>query len=399
MKRKAIATLLAIVTTTAMMGTTVFAAEVSPMSQAGVGQDVEGTTTVENPVYNVVIPTNMTVSIDPFEEAGDSQIVSGDLTLINKSSIPVQMYADMYVVPGEGVTLVASKSDVSQNPSSKDVYVELVASKEVTVDETDGDDLLGTGGALEGLTRGNTKTSNFYKDAATATAVAGDTLKTPADATLAQQVAAAKAGDYDAAAPSIAFDPVLGASMTFALENGTYVNAYKTADAKEKVYISAGTTNPAAGFKLNGVVTEKANWKDTDIKVYATYTFFGMNTTDFGAVTPLDSTKGGPSLLAFAKAPKFTSTTIGAVAVDAGAGAWEIDEITSFTIDNYDILKADEFQKGCAITKNVTTGAIEKITIDAATNAWYKEDKVATINYKTATGASKTATVTVKFTS
>ncbi|MDR1604801.1 MAG: hypothetical protein LBS10_08470 [Gracilibacteraceae bacterium] len=99
--------------------------------------DLGGTTTVESPTYNVVVPLDVDFAIDPLSISPQaqttlSQIAGADYQFINKSDVPVKVSVNFTATLANGATLtpLGNLDQTSLSPTTKGIYLGLLAAKE-----------------------------------------------------------------------------------------------------------------------------------------------------------------------------------------------------------------------------------------------------------------------------
>jgi hypothetical protein len=133
---------------TAVAATILLLATVLPTAAFADGTNqsgnVGGSGDVTEVVLNVVVPTNLSFALDPFQ-VGDvtgtnGQIASTDYVVVNKSTVPVQAAYFLEVVPGGGVDVVATIASADRiDPAKVDkkIAIAALAAKTVATPPTD----------------------------------------------------------------------------------------------------------------------------------------------------------------------------------------------------------------------------------------------------------------------
>lgn len=319
MKKRLTKILLATTLCIAMVGSTCFAAG-GEIKNPSLGGSIEGESGVVNPIYRVVIPTALTYAIDAFEQQGQSQIYSGDFSIINKSNLPVKVDVKVKATPKTDVTLVASAAEVSETDTTKNLYFaaefpSAVVETAAAAAEYETPD----GVQLGGMVGDGTK---YYKDAATETAVGasgGTSQKTMVDTT-------AVAGTYTKSA--VTGLATTDTTLTFALAGAEYISYYDDATTllpafKQVAASEAGTT----AFRFTGTVNSKAAWADADLKAAAVYNFIGLTPANYTALkakeVAIDDSTKAHGYVKEDNAPTIANT-VASVAVGSNA-TWSVD--------------------------------------------------------------------------
>lgn len=278
MKRKIATTLTAVTLCTAMLGSTALASSFDGQLDEDVlaagGVEVEGDSTVENPAYKIVVPTQLDFAVDPFEQRGQSQIYSKDFYMVNKSNVPVQLDCTVTLEAATGVTIKDNADDVKETDDSKLIYME--AEIPGAVDGTDAT----AAAAYETPIVKSSTTGKYYTSAAVP-----DDVSDAAAATEMIDTTDAK-GTYTTN-KKIALGTT-AKSLSFALEKAEYVEYYTAKDlsttAKQFKAVAANNAGNAA-FRFSGKVNTKATWADAAIKAKVKYTFNGLTGTNYTDLT------------------------------------------------------------------------------------------------------------------
>jgi hypothetical protein len=88
------------------------------------------TDTITTPIINVTVPTSTSFTIDPYEIAGEGQIVSTGQTIINKSNVGIAVGATLTgkidTAGGSGVTLASAALKGTETTKSAFLYLNVV---------------------------------------------------------------------------------------------------------------------------------------------------------------------------------------------------------------------------------------------------------------------------------
>ena len=88
-----------------------------------------------SPIYNVVVPTNYSFIVDPYEFFDkNSMIASPEFNLINKSSVPVQVDISFQITTKEGVVLsiLNNRNEVNASSMEKQIWLAAVFDKGIS---------------------------------------------------------------------------------------------------------------------------------------------------------------------------------------------------------------------------------------------------------------------------
>ena len=314
---------------------TVFAADTNDL---GDGTLIDQPSTVTTPVIAVALPTTADIAVNVFS-AGDStnsQIYSATQTIVNKSSIPVQVSVKAAIAPKNGVTVnVLEKASLVDNDDTtdktKNVYVEAVALTGTwTPDAGDATDV-----TFAATASGNTGYVGY-------TANGADTVCI--------NVVKGKTASADAAALS---DSTV---LTFALDQAT------DADNGDPFVADglAANNKGVAAYRLMGSANTYADWDPGDFNLKVVYNVTGLpgtmynalvaNSTAYGASNMVDThiekvgIKNGAN---FVNTVTFTATdgvyAAPALTVDAKTGN------SNITIDSIKSVELIDAESGVAV--------------------------------------------------
>lgn len=386
-KQKFVKTLLVTTLCTAMAASTCFAGATTGGGELSstAGSQIEGVADVINPVYKVVVPTNLTFSIDPFSQKGQSQIYSEDLPIINKSNVPVRVNVNVKVEPKDAtVTLVETEAKVSETNSDKIIY--MAAQVPTAIAET-------KDAAAAYTTPLEKDGSGKYYDASdkpgSGTTVADEMVNTTN-----------ASGTYTDSVKTT-LDSI-GVDMLFALQKADYVEYFKESDASfkgQEYKQTAASEEGTAVFRFWGKVNSKAEWAAADVKATAKYTFLGLSSDNYDALKGLevDAEAGGKAhgYVAENAAPTFTSTTAGEIAFTAGSGTAAFKEIVAVNA-TYSGAVYDVYNAGSTWVKGVVDGS--KVTLDSNGYSWLSSGEFAEVEivYTAVDDSEKKATINLK---
>ena len=377
MKNKVLKVLLATMLMVSMVGTTVMAAETTETSTT-TGGTITGTSTVENPVYKLVVPANLNFAIDPFEQGGQtgSQIYSTDRQLINKSNVPVRVDLQITATAADGVSLktAAEVATVEANTAdtSKVAYLAVEVPGAVTETKAAAANYLDNTGAsalanqytITGATGANV---DYNGRIYTATATLADGNESAATPEMINVTAVA--GDYTTKGSAKVDISATAKKFTFVLDGADYTEIYTNYNDAEPAYkaykANAADTKGSAVFRFHGNLNTKAAWAANDVKADATYTFLGLSATNYTALSAkgIDTSVASNKTHGYiveAEDATFTSTEIGKVSYTEGTDAkkfvkllsakatyagQETDFLASLTVDtaNKTISMTEEF--------------------------------------------------------
>lgn len=311
MKRK-LAMLLALTLGMSLNVTNVFATTTDFTSGGGAATVVTGGSVVVEPVYKVVLPTKLNVTLDPLERtttpyySGSAYNVGWGFPVINKSNVDIKLSVNLLTVVSDGATTVISDGALAALPSTdtaKKFYMYAVPFKTVT---------------------GITTTSYAATKATYATA-------------LDSQVFLDKAADETTVTSA-------GATLEFRLKAAAY--EYGIDNATNAVVTTAGAIDAAAGvagFTVRGKMNPQADWESGDITLAAAYSMVGVTPAVYSGITlktdgmNLMTAKHSPvanSLLTNPGKPVLI-TKLTTTGTTKSAGVFGIDNAMGLTIVGY----------------------------------------------------------------
>ena len=349
---------------------------------AGTGTDVEGTNTVEEPIYSVTLPVNLEFAVDAFEQKGQGQIVSTDIYCVNNSNVAIKMNVAIALADAAGdadVTFAASADAVSSEDDVKSVFMQAQVAKTVTE----------TKNAAAAYATPLVKYNDvYYASDSVADTVEGSDVTT-ADAVEMETV--------KSIATTVADTPVaytLGTEATelnFALAASEYVKYWADETTEEQQFKTTAAENKStASFTFTGKVNPNVVWEASDFKATATYTFKGMLTSDYEAATFVEDAH---ALLEIPSEPTFASNEVGVITWSGDAGTGKVSEITSVTASvfggEYDLLEA---QSGLWDAAEIDLEN-KTITLDSDVAVNIGENTEVTITYKDSSSTPATKTV------
>lgn len=379
MKRKFLSMLLVAAMCTSMMGTVCFAAGGELDGDDMTGATITGDATVENPVYKVVVPTDLTFAIDPFEQKGSgSQIFSEDFSMINKSNVAVRVNAAVTVAGKDStVTLKTTEADVKEDDSSKQVYIAVQVPSAVA----------GTAAAAAKYpTSLGTDSNGDYYDNSLA-----DTDLTLTEVTEVVDVTGVT-GTYTTSA-KVALDAEGKANCLFALDKAVYTEYYSAKDKSttaKQFKTCAASEAGVATFRFTGKVNSKAAWAAGDVTASVTYTFIGLSGDNYTALLAKNVENTHAYVVEDAD-PTFDCSEVGVITYTTGGGTLALDKIT----------KMEAVYAGKVFNFYTVAGTKDensKVTVDAAYMANYAKAGAtveATVTYLNKAGDTKTAKVTL----
>ncbi len=293
---------------------------------------IEGDSTVTNPVFKFLVPTEVDFAFNPFE-IGDvgSQITSGDLYVINKSSIPVQVSFDYKLTAASGVIVESSASDVTTTTEDKEMFMTAVPAATVSA-ATSGSALATTGSAI-----------TWSTSAAVLSTTGTD------------------------------------ANITYQLDKANFTDADSDGIDDEDEFTSVDASKSVAAFRFKGALNPNAAWAASDATIEVAYTIKGVTTTAYGNFVAdggqnVEKVTSSVVTPAVDLAPSFTvsSATVANTAiaanytVDLGTGTKKATGITSVALvttgTNYNLTATTDYalsgttftlKKGGTFTTNV----------------------------------------------
>lgn len=129
--KKLLATLMA---TTMIFGTamSVYAAEITTPDESGAfTSTVEGDSTIATPTIKITVPTDVSLTIDPYKINEKGQIVSEDKFIKNESNVPVSVGMGLYATKKTeecDITLATAALKGTETTKSVFAYADLVSS-------------------------------------------------------------------------------------------------------------------------------------------------------------------------------------------------------------------------------------------------------------------------------
>ena len=133
--KKVIATLLA---TTMVMSTSVmaYATEITTPGDSGTyTSTVTGDSKVTTPTIKITVPTEVSMTIDPYKIAGKTQIVSADQFIKNESNVPISVGVGLYATKKTDscdITLATAALKGTETTKSVFAYLDMVSSENET---------------------------------------------------------------------------------------------------------------------------------------------------------------------------------------------------------------------------------------------------------------------------
>lgn len=273
----------------------------------------KGTITTEtekkDPVYKVSVPTNVKVYIDPFQQLKAASVTSEDFAFINKSNVAIKLDATISLTAGDGVTFVTSDTGIDSDTTKK-AMVQVEIPTAITETPETGSKFVATedwttpltvykATGIESSPSGGltaiTNKADYYITKNNDTLVTGE-----AEVTTEMQDVRKAEGVYTTTGQLVTLDSTKETTLSFALKEAKYVDIYETCDkdtseVKYNVFQTTNTGNTSSAvFRFSGKVNQKADWQSSDIKTKVTYSFIGLNGTDYNAALNknTESTKG-----------------------------------------------------------------------------------------------------------
>lgn len=287
----------------------------------GVGGDSD----VDNIVFQVVVPTNLDFSIDPFElnETATGQInVAADFGIINKTAADVKVWFDLTAtgnttnsegkaVPKEDFKFVDSPAKVfpdDDTVTNHDIFFAAIAA-------TDVEGVVFTDETLAA----NAGEATYAKDG---DALAGSLIPFAADDTASEATA----------------------SFGFALGKAT------ASDPEAAVDTLAASSDGVAAFKFYAQLNTYAGWDPEDIVITGTYKLTGIRNTTYGTYPgtepgAADSKYNAYGLNLLKLAPAALPTTVGFIGADGVTTTTTLTEIPA----GMDIIKGQTGQADVVI--------------------------------------------------
>lgn len=357
MRQRAIKTLMAATLCVAMVGGTAIAA---PLTNPATGGQVTGTSTVENPIYKIEVPTDLVFAIDPFVQKGQSQIYSEDFSMINKSNVAVRVDCAVTLAAGTDVVIKDSADDVKETGTEKLVYMEAEVPSAVT-------ETAETAAAYETALK---KDNNDYYAATVAGGISGATdADEMVDTT-------AVAGTYTQKAKVGLKSGTTPTKLTFALKEADYTTYYTAADkstsAKQFKNVAANNAGSAT-FRFGGKVNSKATWAASAVTATVDYTFNGLTPENYTALIAKEVANShayvvedmDPSIAATGTYNKADGKITANVNLGTGAKATTIKSVTYGSSNNpTTVLPVANYR----VNDSVFEGTAEDFVIDAWSN-------------------------------
>ena len=385
MKKQKFLSLLLASTLVFSMGTsTVFASALSDGNMTSTsGGYIEDDSDLQEPIYKVVVPTDMVFALDPFQQTGDSQIHSADLTITNKSNVPVKV--EVQITAGDkadnDVTFKTKEADVTETNTDKLVY--MAAEIATTVVETL-DTATGFGASNDVDVYADEDDPNGY-----------NTTKT--DGTKQERTDVKSiATTYGDSTTKVTIDgTTTPTKIAFALDKAEYLK-YTAADAStaNEFKKTAASNKGSAAFRFYGKVNTTAAWVESELTAKVAYSFQGLTGTNYTALTT--GATGGQGYVKLEEAPTFTaSETALVINYTKGLGNKALKSIDKIefvhpTKGTFDVSKALTNSWAAATVTDST------ITLDSGVNKFWTEDTTeATITYTMEDGSTGTVKVNV----
>lgn len=125
-----LATLMA---TTMVLGATVgvSATEITAPSDTGAyTSTVSGDSTVTTPTIKITVPTDISLTVDPFNIGGDGQVTSEDQYIKNESNVDIAVGMGLYATKGESSDIVLATAPLKGTETTKSafIYADVVSS-------------------------------------------------------------------------------------------------------------------------------------------------------------------------------------------------------------------------------------------------------------------------------
>lgn len=378
---------------TTMLASSSFAVFAADKTTPGTGNDVTGDNKVEDPIYSVTVPTSLDFAVDAFEQKGQGQIVSSDISCTNNSNVAIKMNVAIKLTSADGkdVTFATSADEVSTEEGTRSVFMQVQVAKTVTE----------TKNAAAAYTTALVKDGdgNYYVSNEVAKTVTGvsDITTNAANEMEAVKSVAGTVGDE-----KVEF--VLGTEATeldFALAASEYVKYWSDADTEEQQFKTTAADNKSSAcYTFTGKVNPNVVWEAADFKATATYTFMGMTTTDYNNADIMENAHALIEKPVTPVDPTFAGTEKGVITWSGDAGTGAVSEIVSIVTtiggSEYDI-----FSEATGMWSEATVDIEnKKITLDSGVATNVGEDVEVTITYKNSetSPAEKTAEITVKLT-
>lgn len=367
----------------------VFATEAS--TPGGPGSSIEGNNTVVDPIYSVTVPTNLNFAVDAFEQKGEGQIVSTDISMTNNSNVAIKMNVSITLSTEKALTFAESAEDVSTETGIKSVFMQAQIADTVT--EIKNVEAAYTPGLVVD------DDGTYYVSVDVAKEVSGnDSIVVNA----AEEMQSVKSVTGTPASTPVVYP--LGEEATeldFALAASEYVDYWHDATTEKMQFKTTAENNKSSAcYTFTGKVNPNVVWEANDFKATAVYTFMGMTTSDYEAVEYEEGTHALIKKPVAPVDPTFASTAKGVITWSGDAGTGAVSEIVSIVTtiggSEYDI-----FSEATGMWSEATVDLEnKKITLDSGVATNVGEDVEVTITYKNSetSPAQKTAEITVKLT-
>lgn len=246
-------------------------------------------TQVKNPIYKVSVPTTMDFIIDPFEQITQgSQITSKDFSFVNKSNVPIELDVALAVTAGQDVSIVAEADVNEDDADAKLAYIAAEIASAVT--ETEDTTLIAYEDSNTGV--GAVTLTSVYKDETGDAPVYFYTVGSSGLSAIENEVVnvTGATGTYVAESSyKDTIDKEDGLTLTFALEEATYIDIYenqdKTGTTVKAFQAVAEDAKGSASFRFSGKINSLADWQNTDLTATVTYSFNGLSTDKYTTYT------------------------------------------------------------------------------------------------------------------
>ncbi len=344
-----------------------------PTFAAPADQDVTVSTTVTDPVWNMVVPTTIGMAIDPFALTdGSSQVYSPDFTVVNKSQVAVRATASV-TLSGAAV-FKNTAAEVTETDTSKLAFVQAKVATDVNATTKAG--AFTTLAALNG---------DYYTGSLNVTGAAAVATEASVDI---DKVT----GVYGASAPAVTLktDAV---KVEFALAGSDYVKYYTAADKSANAYQFLNCAADKKGFaswRFVGKLNSYAPWQASDISATVKYSFKGLTPANYAAA---NFDEDGHQFISNNAAPSIATTTYTmaagtalAVTLDFGGGNKAATGVASVTKGGNAVNSSFYTISGNTLTFNATY-------IDALREAGTASTIVVTFNDSANTAVTLTLNV------
>lgn len=402
MRKKAIKSILSCVLCIAMITTpmTAFASEL----QDPVGQEATGSNGMVNPIFRIIVPTDLVFATDAFEQKHETNIYSSDYPIINKSNVAVNVDVALSVEGKDGVSFQTDEAKVTETDTSKKVWFAAAVPITTKVSEVLKDpapiEIKETDDSISNIyTVVNADISANFK-AATATAASGSAISFdpelfPSDSSDEFTSTIVNQTDVEKVENTVDFSQTLSdqaktstlsvkaTTLSFALNKAEYTkyNVDEGADKFSEASIFDAMAADQAGsavFRFVGTVNSNAAWAAEDITAKAVFTFSGKSDTNYNALLE-NLVEVGTGTTAHAlvgvTAPVYVAPVISGEASKDGAGVasdvsfeftmGDATDVISVTPDVGSALAEDDytFADGTLTLKSATLSALTATTI------------------------------------